>query len=270
MPKLLISLIQFSSGEDKDNNLNKAESLVRKAVSESKDSGLNHLICLPEVFNFRSDDPDLNNRQAEKLNTGTTSFWAADLAKELNICLVAGSILEQNPISSKPFNTSMVFGPQGECLGIYRKINLFKLCSEDSSAPSLNEPQFRSPGRDIFHFTFAGWQIGLAICFDLRFPKIFQRYRQEGCELVLLPSAFTYKTGEAHWEILCRARAIENQIYIAAPNQTTAAKCWGNSLIVSPWGEVLQIMDSEGEGHISQILDVEFLNSVQQSLPMEF
>ncbi len=270
MKKLYLSLVQMCSGPYKMTNLTKAEELIRKAVLNKPVSDISHLICLPEVFNFRSTSPEEGFLAAEEIPGGYTFKWAEALARELGIYILGGSILEKEPSSQsdKPFNTAFVVSPKGELITKYRKINLFKLQLEN--APELCEPKYREAGSEIVSFEIDGIKIGLAICFDLRFPKIFTELRKTGCELMLLPSAFTYKTGQAHWETLCKARAIETQSFFAAPNQSLEANCWGHSLIINPWGELIATLEEENEGFISAELDFMEVQKIRERIPLNF
>ena len=184
----------------------------------------------------------------------------------MGIWLIAGSILEKDPNGGNPFNTCFVINPKGELIAKYRKINLFQLHLEN--APELCEPLYRQAGNQLCSFEIEGHKVGLAICFDLRFPEIFTTYTSQNCELIFLPAAFTYKTGMAHWEILCKARAIENQCFFVAANQSVQANCWGHSLILSPWGETLKSLKDEEEGFISCQIDLYEVQKVRQRLPL--
>ena len=303
MNKVNVSLIQLCSDNDKKANLQKAQNLIEQAVAKliqnDPDSlKIPHLICLPEVFNFRSTNQEENYLAAESIPDGETFAWAAKIAKNHNIWLIAGSILE-NPesflssaaqvskdttdleassepsipeafnevISNKPFNTSFALNPNGELIAKYRKINLFQLRGGEKN-PELCEPLYRSAGLDKIYFDTPFGRIGLAICFDLRFPEIFSYYRKQNCDLIVLPSAFTYITGKDHWEILCRARAIENQVFLIAPNQSTNSKCWGQSMIVDPWGEILANLNQEAEGFITNQIDIEEVKKTREKLPI--
>jgi nitrilase len=267
--KLLVTVIQLCSANDKTANLKNAALLIEKAHQKAKTKYIEnyeHLICLPEVFNYRSEEAEQNNQNAENLKDGQTVLWAKELAAQHQIWLVAGSILEINPHCRKPFNTSFVINPSGELVCSYRKINLFTLQEENS--PQLNEQKYRSAGENIVTFDSPFGRVGLAICFDLRFPALFSRMRDLGCDLVVMPSAFTYKTGQAHWETLCRARAIENQIFFVAPNQSIEAKCWGHSLVYDSWGELLGTLNEEVEAFLTVEIDKSKLTQVRNYLPM--
>lgn len=273
--EFFVSAIQLCAGPYKMTNLSVAEHLIKEACLAAEDAvksaNLPHLVCLPEVFNLRAQSAEENNAAAEAIPGGHTFNWACQLASKLNIWLVAGSILEENPDSDKPFNTSFVISPAGELVAKYRKINLFRLAPDDNNqvqSSSLCEPNFRAAGHEQICFEAPWGKTGLAICFDLRFPELFVNYRKLDCNLVILPSAFTYKTGQAHWETLCKARAIENQMFFVAPNQSIEANCWGHSLIISPWGEVLATLSEEKEGFTQSKIDLKLLKKIREKLPM--
>lgn len=279
--KLSLSIIQYSSGADKSENLKNAEKLIREAAKKhvknhTKNSGeeIPHLVCLPEVFNFfafgknseKKNKHELFELNAEIIKDGMTSAWASSLAKELGIYLLAGSILEKNlEFSSKPFNTSAIFSPSGELLGSYRKINMFELRAEELT---IIESDHRTAGERPFCFNIGAFKIGLGICFDLRFPELFRHYRKLGCNLILLPSAFVYKTGSEHWEILCKARAIENQCFFAAINQSVRTNCWGHSMILDPWGKVLASLQEQNDSFTNALLDLSVCERIRKELPV--
>ncbi len=268
--KFIASAVQLCATAYKMTNLNLAEHLIEKAVKAKQEAfgeKTPHLICLPEVFNFRSSEAMENNLAAEEIPSGHTFNWACQLARKFQIYLIVGSILEKN--ENKPFNTSFAISPAGELLAKYRKINLFELKNPDSSLPDLCEPKYRSKGDKITTFETPFAKIGLGICFDLRFPEVFREYRRQNCDLIVLPSAFTYKTGQAHWEILCKARAIENQIFFVAPNQSIKANCWGHSLIINAWGETLNELSEEPEGFINAEIDLSKMRQIREYLKIQ-
>ncbi|MDX1919320.1 MAG: carbon-nitrogen hydrolase family protein [Candidatus Caenarcaniphilales bacterium] len=268
MKQFNLTLIQLCSGQYKMTNLSRAEDLIKQVCQSSKikKSDLPHMVCLPEVFNFRSSSGEENSKAAEEIPGGHAFNWASQLAIKHKIWIVAGSILELSEDENKPYNTSFVVNPNGELVTKYRKINLFRLNLEN--VPELCEPKFRSAGSEICTFETAFGKIGLGICFDLRFPEIFREYRKQGCELIILPSAFTYKTGQAHWEILCKARAIENQVFFAAINQAIDSNCWGRSMIVGPWGETIATLLDQNYGVITETIDLDKVYEIREKLPI--
>jgi predicted amidohydrolase len=255
--------IQLNSTQDKAGNLREAERLVRDAAADGAD-----LVVLPERLNVRGTDDDYA-REAEPVD-GRTAGWAAALASELQIDLVAGSIVEQREGRDKHSNTSLHFGPDGELKGAYRKIHLFDVTVGDIA---FQESESNEPGEEIVTSELAdGTKLGLSVCYDLRFPELYRILALEGARVVTIPSNFTRPTGEAHWEVLLRARAVENQLFVVAPGQVGAepkeqGPSYGNSIIVDPWGEVLARAGGEEVGFVAADLDFARQDEVRRKLP---
>jgi len=270
--ELLISVLQMCAGDCKADNLKEAENLILQACSTKahQTKKHSHLLCLPEVFNMRAQTAEENNAAAENIPDGQTYHWAAEMAKRFACYLLAGSILERNDID-KPFNTSFVIDPQGRLVAKYRKINLFQFTPDNDAqqSASLCEPKFRSAGNKPVFFDAPWGRTGLAICFDLRFPELFVNYRKHDCKLVLLPSAFTYTTGQVHWETLCKARAIENQLFFVAPNQSGKANCWGHSCVINPWGQVVAMLEEEDKAYLQCEIDFSEVEIVRRKIDMQ-
>ena len=255
-----VAAVQLTSTADRTRNLAAAERYIRAAANDGA-----RLIALPEMFNALG-DPDVLRAGAELLD-GPTLSWAKELARQLGIWLVAGSIMERVAGQSKLFNTSCLFGPRGEVRATYRKIHLFDC---DVPGASLRESDTVLPGRDIVRAEADGVPLGLSICFDLRFPELFRILAVGGVRLIVLASAFTERTGRDHWEILVRARAIENQVFVLAANQVGAStprlRWLGRSMIVDPWGVVLA-QAPDREGYILADLDFEAQDRMRAQLP---
>lgn len=254
--------VQMKSGPDKPANVAKATALVGEAAARGA-----QLVALPEVFAWRGPH-DRERLEAEPIPGPTTDAMAA-LARRLGIHLVAGSILETKTDGELPYNTTTLFGPDGALVALYRKIHLFDV--DLPGRVTVRESALRAPGREIVTARTALGTIGLAVCYDLRFPELFRRLAGAGAEIVVMPSAFTRPTGEAHWEPLLRARAIENQCFVVAPNQHGAAAQgfhdYGNSLVVDPWGVVLARGGDEDDAVVSASLDAGVLERVRRELP---
>ena len=191
-----------------------------------------------------------------------------DLATELGIYFLAGSILETVPNENKVYNTSLFFSPNGKLLARYRKIHLFDVQVNDEV--NVFESDTRMAGDEVVVARTEFCPVGLTICYDLRFPELFRKLIERGAQVVLLPAAFTAVTGKAHWEPLLRARAIENQVYIIAPDQVgqapNAIATHGHSMIVDPWGRILaEAKDSPGVIHAE--IDLDYLAKVRKELP---
>ncbi len=259
--KFLAAAIQMLATDDKAANLKEAEHEVRRAAAQGA-----RLIALPEVFIWRG-DKRLEREFAESI-PGPTSKTMGALAGELETYLLAGSILEAIPGSAKVYNTSLFFGPSGNLLASYRKIHLFDV--DLANGTSLRESASREYGDSLVVTDTEFCKAGLSVCYDLRFPELYRTLAKQGAELIFVPSAFTAYTGEAHWEALLRARAIENQVYIIAPDQFgKSAKSFdthGHSMIVDPWGEILSELP-DGPGVITAEIDLDYLAKVRAELP---
>jgi deaminated glutathione amidase len=226
--------VQLNSNEDKDRNLATADRLTRAAAADGAE-----LIVLPEKFNVLGTSEDFV-RGAETLE-GRTIGWAREVARELGVDLVAGSIAERREGREKLSNTSVHVGPDGEIRAVYRKIHMFDV---EVGGQVYRESDSEEPGAEVvLSETEGGLPLGMTVCYDLRFPELFRILAVEGARVVTLPAAFTKVTGQAHWDILIRARAIENQAFVVAADQLGTVppdrETFGGSLIVDPWGEVL-------------------------------
>ncbi|MGH7932456.1 MAG: carbon-nitrogen hydrolase family protein, partial [Candidatus Binataceae bacterium] len=245
----LAAAIQMSTGPDKAVNLEKAERMVRLAAARGA-----RLVGLPEVFNWRGKRAD-EPAAAESLE-GETLNLMAWLAGELEIHLLAGSIAEHVANESRRYNTSVLFGPDGTRLAVYRKIHLFDV--DLPGRVTVKESDTKLSGAEVVSAATGLGTVGLSVCYDLRFPELYRRLAFAGARIITIPSAFTFPTGEAHWDVLIRARAIENQCYVVAPAQFGANvhgfSDYGNSMIVDPWGRVLA-RASEQEGVVVAPLD---------------
>ncbi len=258
---ILAAAIQMSASGDKAQNLERAERLIRLAAARNA-----NLVVLPEVFNWRGRRAD-QPANAETLE-GQTLTVMARLARELGIYLVAGSITERVDGQAKSFNTSVLLGPDGARLALYRKIHLFDV--DLPGRVTVRESDAKAGGGEVVCAATAIGKIGLSICYDLRFPELYRRLAWAGATVVTVPSAFTFPTGEAHWEILLRARAVENQCFVIAPGQfgpnVHGFSDYGNSMIVDPWGRVLA-RASDQEGVVVAPLDFDYLERVRRELP---
>lgn len=256
---LKVAALQISSKGDKGANLLKAAHLVK----ETKTYGA-RLVVLPELFNCY-DRLEVMTKQAEPV-PGRTSEFMADLAKRLGLYL-CGTILERAG-DNRVYNTALLFAPQGDLLGRYRKVHLFNIYSPKLS---FRESQYIFPGKRMTLLDVKGFKTGIAICYDLRFPRLFHALASKGADLFLLPSAFTATTGKYHWQVLLRARAIENQCYLVAANQfgkhPNGITTFGHSLIVDPWGKVMSEV-SKGEGIALANIDKRLLKKIREKIPL--
>ena len=259
--RFLAAAVQFGAGSDKNSNFAFVERLTRLAADRGAE-----LIILPEVFFWRG------ARQEEvtcaETVPGPTTDRLAQVARTTGTYIVGGSILEQVPGEQRVFNTSVVFSPDGEMLGRYRKAHLFDV--DIAGHLSIRESDTRMAGHEPVVVTTPLAKIGLSICYDLRFPELYRRLAELGAEMVCVPSAFTYATGAMHWEILLRARAIENQVYVVAANQIGVGPAgfadFGHSLIVDPWGTPIG-RATNGETIVVGEIDLDYLAQVRRELP---
>ncbi len=258
---LRIGLVQMNSRSDKTANLAVAEQLVTEAAQQGA-----QLVALPEYVNFLG-PRELHDANAEPIPGPTTERFA-ELARQLGIYLLGGSILERSDLPNKFYNTSVLFAPDGEILAMYRKIHLFDV--DLTGNVTSNESATILPGDRIVTAEVAGHTVGLTICYDLRFPELYRLLALAGAELILVPAAFTLYTGKDHWHVLLRARAIENQCYVAAPAQIgphdPGQQCYGHALVADPWGTVIaEAMNRVGV--VVTTLDFAYLREVRQQLP---
>jgi len=253
-----VAAVQLNSTNDKARNVTAAERLVRDAAASGAD-----LVALPEKWSLLASGEEMA-AGAESLD-GPTFGAARSWARELGIRLLAGSIPERGP--NKAFNTSVLIGPDGSDLAVYRKIHLFDV---EAGGVSYRESDYEEAGSEIVIAEVDGVTAGLTVCYDLRFPELYRILAVRGARLITVPSAFTLATGRDHWEVLLRARAIENQVFVLAPNQVGDApphySSHGRSAIIDPWGVVLATAPDE-ECFIAAELDLAAQDRVRESLP---
>jgi deaminated glutathione amidase len=262
--KIRAAAVQMNSTADRDRNLETAERLVREAAADGAE-----LIVLPEKWSVLGGPEDLL-AGAEPLD-GPALTAARSWARELGVALLAGSIAERQGDELR--NASVLIDRDGEDLAVYRKIHMFDV---DVEGVSYRESELERAGDEIVTADLAlgaspdPLRIGLTICYDLRFPELYRILAVRGALVLTVPSAFTVPTGRAHWEVLVRARAIENQAFVVAAGQVGKAPpqydSYGHSMIVDPWGEVLAAVP-EGEGFVAADLDLERQDELRASLP---
>jgi predicted amidohydrolase len=256
---LRAAVVQLNSTNDKSRNLAAAESFVRAAAADGAE-----LVVLPEKWNLLAGGEELL-AGAETLD-GPSLTAARTWATDLGIHLLAGSIPEQGP-AGRAFNTSVLIGPDGEDLAAYRKIHMFDV---DVDGVAYRESEHEEPGEEIVSASLGEATIGLSVCYDLRFPELYRILAVRGARILAVPSAFTAATGRDHWDPLLRARAIENQAFVLAPNQAGEAPphfdSYGHSAIVDPWGAILATAP-EGECFAAADLDLAVQDRVRESLP---
>jgi predicted amidohydrolase len=250
----------MSSTPEKAENLTAAEKLIRGAAAAGAE-----LVALPELWNCHGLEK-VYRENAEPIPGPTTEFLGA-LARELGVWVLGGSILEREPGAQRLFNTSTFFEPSGELVAMYRKIHLF-----DVKAPDREylESRIVAPGREIITAKAGAAMLGLSVCYDLRFPELYRLLALKGAEILAVPAAFTLQTGKDHWELLLRARAVENQAYVIAPAQwgqkADGRWTYGRSMIVHPWGTVLATCPDR-DGHALSYLDLDYLDRFRADFP---
>jgi deaminated glutathione amidase len=254
--------VQLNARADKAANLEKADRLVRRAAADGA-----QLVVLPEKWTALGTGDDLR-AAAEGIGSGEASAWASQTARELGIDLVAGSISERVEGEDKLRNTSLHYGPDGELKGLYRKIHMFDV---EVGGVQYRESDNEDPGDEaVLTATADGVELGLTVCYDLRFPELFRVLAVEGARILTVPAAFTLPTTRDHWEPLVRARAIENQAFVIAANQIGEHppnhRSGGRSLIVDPWGIVLAAAP-DAECVITADLDLEAQAGIRRRLP---
>jgi deaminated glutathione amidase len=260
--KVRVAAVQLNSNGDKARNLAAAERLVRAAVAEGAE-----FVALPEKWNLLAAGEE-TTAGAEPL-AGPSLSAARSWARDLGIHLLAGSIAERGDDETveKVCNTSVLIGPDGDDLATYRKIHMFDV---EVGGVAYRESEYEQPGEEIVSASVDDLELGLTVCYDLRFPELYRILAVRGARLIAVPSAFTAVTGRDHWEVLLRARAIENQVFVIAPNQVGEApphySSFGHSAIVDPWGVELAVAPDE-ECFIAAELDLAGQERTREQLP---
>jgi predicted amidohydrolase len=262
MTTVKIAALQMDSTNDKKHNLLKAEELIRKAASQ----GATYVV-LPEYFNFLGSEAE-EAANVESIPDGETTNLLSKIAKEEKIWLHGGSILEKVAGEAKYYNTTVLFDPQGSSIAKYRKIHLYDV--DIQNGPTFLESGTKNYGRDIVVAETNFAKLGLSICYDIRFPELFRLLALQGAEILTVPAAFPAFTGKDHWEVLLRARAIENQAYVIASaqigNKKAAFPCYGRSMIIDPWGNIIATA-SDLETIVYAEINLEYLRKMRIELP---
>ena len=256
-----VACVQLNSGADKAANVTAAVALVRRAAAAGA-----RLVVLPETWTYKGSHALLDD-VAESID-GPANTVLAGLAAELGVFVLAGSIYERTTRPGRYANASVLFDPRGAPVAVYRKIHLFDAVA---GAKVYRESDDLDPGADLVTADVDGLAVGLTICYDLRFPELYRSLALRGARLLLVPSAFTEETGRDHWEVLLRARAIENGCFVVAAAQWGVhgddRRCHGRSMIVDPWGTVLAVAP-DGVGVCDADLDLEAVERVRGRLPV--
>ncbi len=262
MKRVMAAAVQMTSGADSEANLLEAERLVTQAAEAGA-----QFVGLPENFAFlRSEGSPIPEPQSLD---GAWMLRMAGMARRLRITLLAGSFPERIEGERKLYNTSVLIGPDGATLAVYRKIHLFDI--DLPGMEHLKESRAIAPGRDLVVAETPFGRLGLSICYDLRFPELYRALTKDGARVLAVPSAFTERTGKAHWELLLRARAVENLAFVFAPAQVgehgPGRASWGHAMIVGPWGDVLAQVKGPGSGLAIAEMDFEKQDQVRRELP---
>ena len=264
-----IAAIQMVSGPVREDNLARARALLAQAAEAGAE-----LAALPEYFCL------MGHRDTDKLplreapGQGPVQDFLAACAREFGLWIVGGTLPLQADDDDHVFNSTLAYAPTGECVARYDKIHLFRF--DSGCGESYDEARVIAPGRTPVCFDLAArdgrrWRVGLTVCYDLRFPELYRALARQGADLLLVPAAFTHTTGQAHWEVLLRARAIENLAWVAAPAQggthENGRQTWGQTLVAEPWGQLLAERRDEGEGVVIAELDIARLAACREQLP---
>lgn len=263
-----IALVQMNSQPDRAANLRQAEQLMSQALAGRPD-----LIVLPEHFDWTGGTPAEKRSAADHVPGGAAYNLVQSFATRNRVAVHAGSLLETSRTPDRIFNTSVVFDERGKEIGAYRKIHLFDIVAPDGKV--YNESETVRPGNSLLVYEIGGMKLACCICYDLRFSRLFDRLAQEHVDAFILPAAFTQQTGKDHWEVLCRARAIEFQAYVVACGQcghyeTPAGErryMHGHSMVCDPWGKVVAEA-GEDIGVLEAKLDRNRIEAVRRLIPM--
>jgi predicted amidohydrolase len=259
-----VAAVQMSSQEDVAQNLQTVDTLVTRAAQAGA-----KLVLLPECFAFMGPEAE-RARHAEPLDASDGPIQSAlrRIAKREHITLIGGGFPERSEDPERPYNTSACFGPDGALLGAYRKIHLFDV--DLRSHGSLCESRSTTPGKAPVALDAAGFRVGLAVCYDIRFPELFRKLVDEGAEILTLPAAFTLYTGKDHWHVMLRARAIESQCYLIAAAQwgkhPENRATFGHALIADPWGTVVAEA-SDRVGYALARVERDFIREIRGRIP---
>ena len=264
MPRRIrVACLQTDAGENWEVNLKAALAMVRQALRLKT-----RLIGLPENFCFRGQDTGLERFAREGVAEVLKEFRG--LARRNRAGFLLGSMPEASAHPKKFFNTSYLIDPTGRIAAAYKKIHLFDI---DLPGVRVHESKRTARGEQVVCGRVLGVKAGLSICYDLRFPELYRSLARRGAEIMTVPANFTYKTGEAHWEVLLRSRAIENQAFVIAPGQVgvhpvTGIRSFGNSMILDPWGKILARAGRQKPEVITADLDLDFLRKLRRAFPV--
>lgn len=255
-----IAAVQMVSSPDVAHNIATAQNLISQAAQQGA-----QLILLPEYWPIMGLHESDKVAHAEKMDAGPIQKFMADMARQYQVWLIGGTLPMAALEADKVLNTVMVYNPAGERVVHYDKIHLFSFTKGDES---YDEARTIMHGNSVTTFEAPFGKVGLSVCYDLRFPELYRAMGE--CTLIVVPAAFTYTTGKAHWETLLRARAIENQCYVLAAAQgglhENGRRTWGHSMLIDPWGEIKAVL-AEGEGIIAGEIEPLHMAGIRENLP---
>jgi deaminated glutathione amidase len=262
-----VAAVQMVSTDTVDENLNIAQKLITEAVSKNA-----KFVTLPENFPLMGKEDSDRLAITEAFGTGPIQTFLSQQSKQHQIWLLGGTIPLKSSKPDKVLAASLLYNPKGDCVAHYDKIHLFDVLVNESSdeSESYKESNTFEPGNELVVAQTEIGNIGLSVCYDLRFPELYRRMHNENVQIITAPSAFTATTGEAHWESLLRARAIENFCYVIASNQggthVNERETWGHSMIVDPWGTILASVD-KGQGVAIATIDLDKQAKLREMFP---
>lgn len=258
--KINVAAVQMVSRAKVGPNLERARELVQQAASAGAE-----LVLLPEYWAIMGMKDSDKVEVREELGHGPIQDCMREMAAKHGIWLIGGTLPLACDDPAKVWNTTLVYNPQGEQVARYDKIHLFGF---NKGNESYNESQTIAHGQQLGSFETPFGKVGMSVCYDLRFPELFRAFGPS--TLLVVPAAFTHTTGQAHWEILLRARAIENQCYVLAAAQgglhENGRRTWGQSILIDPWGEIVAQL-AEGEGVVSGVMDLDKMSTIRSNLP---
>ncbi|WP_144391481.1 carbon-nitrogen hydrolase family protein [Pleionea sediminis] len=262
---LRLSVIQMCSGCDLHINLKFAKQKIAAAAADGA-----QLVILPEYYPLMGRDLTSKLNVQEQHGQGQIQDMMQESAAKYGVWIIGGSIPVCSDDPQRPYARCYVYDDSGENVGFYDKVHMFDV-SIDDNVGNYQESQYSMPGEKPVFVESPWGKIGLAVCYDIRFPELFRKYAEDNVDLVALPSAFTVPTGKAHWEVLLRARAIENQCFIAGAAQAGKHEngriTWGHSMIINPWGDILGQLKSE-LGILTQSIEIADRVKLQEKLPV--
>tara|TARA_R110000782_G_scaffold24736_10_gene64268 strand:- start:8207 stop:9025 length:819 start_codon:yes stop_codon:yes gene_type:complete len=260
-----VAAIQMVSTDDVDENLSLAEKLINEAISKNA-----KFVTLPENFPLMGKEDTDRLSITEAFGTGPIQTFLSYQSKQHQIWLLGGTVPLKSDMPDKVLAASLLYDPKGECIAHYDKIHLFDVLVDESSDESYKESNTFEPGNKLVVAQTEIGNIGLSVCYDLRFPELYRKMHEHNVQIITAPSAFTATTGEAHWEALLKTRAFENLCYVIASNQggthVNERETWGHSMIVDPWGTILASVD-KGNGVAIAAVDLDRQAKLRNSFP---